>query len=217
MKKILYVCLIAFCVLSMSGCKCNNDNEVNFTYFKDKISSIDGYKYYVLSQKIYSGSLLTYEKEKKVYLNNEKYRIEIIENEINDLESEDMYSKNIEEYYQYGTDFYYKENNEWKIKQNEKMTGLGYSISKKMFSKYVIEEKNNIRYFNGDLKDEELSSFLGFELSGVSEVKLNIEVSGTNKLKFVSLEYKEENGNKVVVSISVGYTQIIKFDLPIVE
>ncbi len=67
------------------------------------------------------------------------------------------------------------------------------------------------------VKDKELSSFFGFDLSGVSEVKLNIEVSGTNKLKTVSLEYKEENGNKVVVSISVGYTQVIKFDLPIIE
>ena len=217
MKKILCACLMVFCILGINGCKCNNDNEVNFTYFKNKISNIEGYKYYVLSQEIYSGSLLTYKKEKKVYLNNEKYRIEIVENEINDLESEDIYSENVEEYYQDGTNFYYKENNEWKIKQNEKMTGLGYSISEKMFTRYSIEEKNNIKYFNGDLKDEELSSFLGFDLSGVSEVKLKIEVSRTNKLKVVSLEYKEENGNKVVISISVGYTQVIKFDLPIIE
>ena len=216
MKKILCVCLIAFSILGISGCK-NNDNDVNFTYFKDKISNIEGYKHYSVSQSVYSGSLLTYNKEKKVYLSNEKYRIEIVEKVINGLESENMYSENTEEYYQNGTDFYYMDNGEWKIKQNEKMSGLGYSISKKMFAKYSIEEKNNVKYFSGDLKNEELSSFLGFDLQGVSEAKLKIEVSSTNKLKVVSLEYKEENGNIVLVSISVGYTQVIKFDLPIVK
>ena len=60
-------------------------------------------------------------------------------------------------------------------------------------------------------------SFFGFDIEDVSDVKLSIEISNTDKVKNIAIQYKAENGNDVSVSIKVGYTQVIKFSLPTVE
>ena len=46
---------------------------------------------------------------------------------------------------------------------------------------------------------------------------VSIEISNTDKVKNIAIQYKAENGNDVAVSIKVGYTQVIKFSLPTVE
>ena len=94
---------------------------------------------------------------------------------------------------------------------------LGFSISKKMFQKYTISSKNGNKFFVGTLKNESIDEFLGFDMSDASDMVMNIEISNTGKVKNISLEYIAGNGNKVVVFTKIGYTQVIKFNLPVVE
>lgn len=215
MKKVLNLLVLLISIICFSGCCCN---KLNFTFFKDKVNDIEGYRYYVVTQEIYNENLLLYKEEKNVYLNEEKYRIVVNTESIADLDSENLYDEKEEVYYQNGNDFYYQENGKWKIKQKENSSAnIGVSISEDIFKNYSIKEEGGNKFLEGPLKDDALDNFFGFDVEGVSEVKLSIEISNTDKVKNIALEYKAENGNKVIVSIKVGYTQVIKFSLPTVE
>ena len=215
MKKVLNLLVLLISIICFSGCSCN---KLNFTFFKDKVNDIEGYRYYVVTQEIYNENLLLYKEEKNVYLNEEKYRIVVNTESIADLDSENLYDEKEEVYYQNGNDFYYQENDKWKIKQKENSSAnIGVSISEDIFKNYSIKEEGGNKFLEGPLKDDALDNFFGFDVEGVSEVKLSIEISNTDKVKNIALEYKAENGNKVIVSIKVGYTQVIKFSLPTVE
>ena len=215
MKKVLNLLVLLISIICFSGCSCN---KLNFTFFKDKVNDIEGYRYYVVTQEIYNENLLLYKEEKNVYLNEEKYRIVVNTESIADLDSENLYDEKEEVYYQNGNDFYYQENGKWKIKQKENSSAnIGVSISEDIFKNYSIIEEGGNKFLEGPLKDDALDNFFGFDVEGVSEVKLSIEISNTDKVKNIALEYKAENGNKVIVSIKVGYTQVIKFSLPTVE
>ncbi len=215
MKKVLNLLVLLISIICFSGCSCN---KLNFTFFKDKVNDIEGYRYYVVTQEIYNENLLLYKEEKNVYLNEEKYRIVVNTESIADLDSENLYDEKEEVYYQNGNDFYYQENGKWKIKQKENSSAnIGVSISEDIFKNYSIKEEGGNKFLEGPLKDDALDNFFGFDVEGVSEVKLSIEISNTDKVKNIALEYKAENGNKVIVSIKVGYTQVIKFSLPTVE
>jgi hypothetical protein len=214
MKRLLNIFIFLACAICLNGCKCSKND---FTYFKDKIDNIDNYRYYIVNQEIYNNELLLYKKEKNVYLNDNKYRIVINTKEINGIDNEELYSQSQEEYYQQGNDFYYKEGNEWKVRENQSGGSIGFKIKESFFKKYKIKEENGNNLFSGELKSGVLTEFFGFEIKDVSNVILNIEISDTDKVKNVSLEYLENNGNRVVVAIKVGYTQVIDFKLPIVE
>lgn len=215
MKKVLNLLVLLISIICFSGCSCN---KLNFTFFKDKVNDIEGYRYYVVTQEIYNENLLLYKEEKNVYLSEEKYRIVVNTESIADLDSENLYDEKEEVYYQNGNDFYYQENGKWKIKQKENSSAnIGVSISEDIFKNYSIKEEGGNKFLEGPLKDDALDNFFGFDVEGVSEVKLSIEISNTDKVKNIALEYKAENGNKVIVSIKVGYTQVIKFSLPTVE
>ena len=215
MKKVLNLLVLLISIICFNGCSCN---KLNFTFFKDKVKDIEGYRYYVVTQEIYNENLLLYKEEKNVYLSEEKYRIVVNTESIADLDSEILQDEKEEVYYQNGNDFYYQENGKWKIKQKENSSAnIGVSISEDIFKNYSIKEEGGNKFLEGPLKDDALDNFFGFDVEGVSEVKLSIEISNTDKVKNIALEYKAENGNKVIVSIKVGYTQVIKFSLPTVE
>jgi len=214
-KKILSIFLLFVSLICVNGCKCNSD--VDFAFFKEKTNSIDGYKYYIVSQSIYNEELLLYKSDKNVYLDGEKEKILLTIKEINGLENEELYTLSEEEYYRFDEDFYYKENNEWKIEKREVNEGLGISISRGLFEKYKITVKKGNKFFAGEIKQEALKEFLGFEIEDASNVILNIEINSSNKVKNISLEYKTSNNNNVTISIKVGYSQVIKFKLPTVE
>lgn len=215
MKKVLNLLVLLISIICFSGCSCN---KLNFAFFKDKVNDIDGYRYYVITQEIYNEELLLYKEEKNVYLNDEKYRIVVNTSIIADLESENLYDETEEVYYQSGDDFYYQENGKWKTKQKENSSeNIGVSISEEIFKSYSIKEEGGNKFLEGTLKDNSLDDFFGFDIEDVSDVKLSIEISNTDKVKNISIQYNAENGNRVVVSIKVGYTQVIKFSLPTVE
>ena len=212
MKKLLGILLLFINLVCVSGC----GDKVDFGYFKKHVDSIKNYRYYVISEEIYNNELLLYKKDKNVYLDGEKYRIVLNTKEINDIEADDLYNQTEEEFYKKGSDFYYKENGVWKIKQVETNETVGFNLKKNMFSTYEISKKDK-NVFTGELKADSINEFLGFEITNVSNMALNIEISKKDKVEKVALEYLESNGNKVVVSITVGYQYLSRFELPTVE
>lgn len=215
MKNLLNIVITLVCCICFSGCSCN-ENNYGFNYFKKHVNVIDNYKYYIVRENIYNEELLLYKKEKHVYVDGEKYRILLNTKEIEDLDSEDLYSENEEEYYQKGTSFYYRENNEWKIREVEDNLAIGLSINRDVFSSYkIIEEKGN-KILNGKLKRGSIDAFFGFNLNNLDDVNISIVISSKDKLKNISIDYISSEGNNVNVCIDIGYSQIIKFELPVV-
>lgn len=214
MKRILKVLLLIVNLVCVSACGCGS--KVDFAYFSKHVNSIENYRYYVISEEIYNNELLLYKNEKNVYLDGEKRRIVLKTSEINPIESDELYSEIQEEFYKKGTDLYYKDNGEWKIKQVEDSETIGFELKKGLFSDYEIKTKNK-NVFVGELKENSITEFLGFSLVNVSNVTLNIEISKKDKVEKVSLEYVESNGNKVVISIKVGYEYLSRFELPTVK
>lgn len=215
MKKVLNLFVLLISIICFSGCSCS---KLNFSFFKDKVNNIQDYRYYIVSQEVYKEDLLLYKEDKNVYLNEEKYRIVINTKEIADIESEDLYNEVEEVFYQNGNDFYYQEDGKWKIRQKETSTeNIGISIKEDMFETYNIKEEGGNKFLEGIIKNSALAGFLGFDINSDSNMRLTIEISNTDKVKNISLEYVAPNGNKVVASIKVGYTQVIKFSLPAVE
>ena len=215
MKKVLNLLVLLISIICFSGCSCN---KLNFAFFKDKVNDIDGYRYYVITQEIYNEELLLHSNIKSIYVDGDKYRIEIDEKTINDIEDENMYTETETEYFQQGTTFYYKENGFWKTKNAEALeTSSGYSVSEDIFSSYQIKEENGNKILSGSIKNDSVSTLFGFDVSDVNELKMTVTINSNNKVKDVVLEYKADNNNKVVVSIEVGYSQVIVFELPTVE
>lgn len=214
MKRILSLFILIMSLVCINGCRC--DKGVDFAYFKDKINDLEGYRYYVVSQEIYNNELLLYKKDKNVYFNDDKKRILITTKEISDIESENLYDSKEEEYYSHGNNFYYKEDGSWKIKENETKEELGFNLNKSWFKNYKIKEEKGNKYFVGNIKNESLVDFLGFEVSDARDMIMNIEISSSNKVKNISLTYITGNLNKVIVSLKIEYSQVITFNLPVV-
>lgn len=212
MKKLLSLLLFVG-VACFSGCSCKDD-KIEFNYFENKTNNVQDHKYYLISQEIYNGDLLLYKHDKNVYIDDNKYKIIVDVKEINDLDEEELYSNSKEEYYRNENDFYYKEDGVWKIKENESVESIGFSIKKDMFEKYSIKEENGNKILSGDLKKEKISEFLGFELNDVDCLKLTLNISSEDKVKNVSLEYVDGNYNKVIISLEISYSQMANFELP---
>ena len=215
MKKIIK-CLMLFVTLLFTGaCSCD---KPDFDLFKESLNKIEGYRYFAVSQEIYNEELLLHSNIKSIYVDGDKYRIEIDEKTINDIEDENMYTETETEYFQQGTTFYYKENGFWKTKNAEALeTSSGYSVSEDIFSSYQIKEENGNKILSGSIKNDSVNTLFGFDVSDVNELKMTVTINSNNKVKDVVLEYKADNNNKVVVSIEVGYSQVIVFELPTVE
>lgn len=214
MKKIFNVLVLVISLICISACGCGD--KINFAYFSKHVNSIENYRYYVISEEIYNNELLLYKNDKNVYLDGEKIRMVLKTKEINSIDQEGLYSENEEEFYKKGTDFYYKEDGKWKIKQVEDNESIGFDLKKSLFSTYKITTKTK-NVFVGELKENSINEFLGFSLENVSNMTLSIEINNKDKVEKVSLEYIESNGNKVVVSIKVGYEYLSRFELPTVE
>lgn len=216
MKRIFSVIALVLSLVCINGCKCSN--KANFAFFKNKVSNIENYRYYVIKQEIYKEDLLLYRENKSVYLNDDKYRIEIDVKEIEEIDSEDLYNERYEEYYQKGTDFYYKENNKWKITESEnKFSNIGFLIEEDMMSAYQIKEEKGNKLLIGSLKEDKISSFFGFDIVGATDVTLNVEVDNSDRVTCLSISYTSKNDNKIKVSIDVGYDYVIQFNLPVVQ
>lgn len=213
MKKVFIVLFIIFNLIWISGCGCS---KIDFTYFSEHVNSIENYKYYSLTQEIYNSDLLLYKQDKNVYFDGDKARIVIDTKNINGIDEDEIYNQNKEEFFKEGNNFYYKENGKWKIRTQENSEKIGLSLSKDMFSDYKIDKEDK-RIFRGSVKEESVNEFFGYKLENVSDIKLNIFIDKNDKVESVSLEYNESNGNKVVVSISIGYELISKFEIPTVE
>ena len=212
MKKIFSLLLIGLNLIFVSGCRCS---KVDFNYFSDNVNSIENYKYYFLTQEIYSNDLLLYKQDKNVYFDGNKSRIVIDTQSINAVDEEEIYSQNKEEFYKQENNLYYKENGKWKMKTQESSEKIGLSLSKDMFSNYKID-KGDKRTFQGIVKNDCINEFFGFKLENVSDVKLNIVINKNDKVESVSLEYNESNGNRIVVYINIGYELISTFEIPTV-
>lgn len=213
MKKLCRVLLIVICLLSFTGCK-----KESFSYFKNKIGSIDGYKYYTLTEVVYRENLVLYENKNTVYLNNQLLKIVSNNKFVNDLSSDELYTYSNSEHYIDGNDLYYYENDEWKVKEIESSeSDLGINIEKNMFSKYSIYTKHGRDFFKGVFKDDVVDGFLGFDVDGVKDLTLFIEINKRGYVVEVSLSYVSVNGNNVSVSLKPNYSYVSSFELPIVE
>jgi len=213
MKKIFSLMLMVVSLFTLSGC-----NKVNFSYFEEKVNSIDGYKYYTISETIYVENLLLYESKKNVYLYNNLIKVTLDSININDLDSEDLYSENSSEYYVDRNNLYYFENNEWKVKENTSESSiLGLDINKEMFESYRIYKEDGRDVFSGKLKNSSINDFFDFEITGVYDLILEIVLNGGGNVVLVSLSYVSSNGNDVVISLKPNYSYVMEFELPIVE
>ena len=216
MRKILNILLVLISFIGFSGCKCK-ETEHDFSYFKKHIGVIENYKYYVVKENIHNEELLLYQKEKHVYVDGEKYRILVDTKEIAPIDSDNLYDEKQEEFYKKGTTFYYKEGNEWRTENREVSSSLGLTISKDIFKSYKISEEKGNKILKGNLKNDSLNNFFGFDLNNSKDVTFSIVISSKDKIKSISIEYMSNEGNNVSVSIEFSYSQIIKFELPTVS
>lgn len=213
MKKLMSLILLMVSLFSVSACSC--EKKVSFSYFQEKVNSIEGYGYYTIKQSIYNEQLLLYENEKNVYIDEDISKVVINSKQINDIDSEDLYSYENEEYYLNENTLYYFEDDSWKSKEFENSeSGLGIAIEKNMFSSYKTKNVSGRKTFKGEIKNESISEFLGFEIDEVSDMVLSISVNKNGYVTSVCLDYLTNTGNEVKISLTPNYSYEFDLTLP---
>ena len=211
MKKIVSIFLFLVSIFLTTGC--GND----FSYFQSKVNSIDGYKYYTISQKVSNNKLILYEKNINVYFNNDMIKVITNIKEINSYEDDKLYNTSSNEFYVSDNILYYKEDGVWKTKNSDFDSSISVDIQKNYFKSYSSSKKDGKKVFKGILKDEILKDFLGYEINDAKNVTLNIETNSKKVLTFISLNYVSSNGNDVVISFKPNYSYVLDFNLPVNE
>lgn len=203
--------MLALIFICLGGCSRKKDN---FSFYKDKVSSIEDFKSYVITKQIYNDSLLLYENKKSTYIDNNKYLIEVKEKKLDNIDSDNLYLENTERFYREGEKFYYYEDNDWKVKEVEVNDSIGINIEKQYFDSYETKEENNLYFFEGSLKKEAINDFFGTSLNDVDNMKFGVEINSNGKVKSLALGYIGKNGNSIKIVVDFEYSSSVKFTLP---